>query len=117
MARFFLTFLALQLTLFGVNMLGVVQQHVVLHWTMLLVRTCAGPVTQFYCTTVAAGKVRTAQVLLLIVRQALSWAEKRQPWRLLLIAGNPADLITEDSITPPDYKSESELVLSPAEIQ
>ena len=51
--------------------------------------------------TVAAGKVRTAQVLLLIVRQALSWAEKRQPWRPLLIAGNPADLITEDSITPP----------------
>ena len=35
MARFFLTFLALQLTLFGVNMLGVVQQHVVLPWTML----------------------------------------------------------------------------------
>ena len=67
--------------------------------------------------TVAAGKVRTAQVLLLIVRQALSWAEKRQPWRPLLIAGNPADLITEDSITPPDYKSERERVLSPAEIQ
>jgi integrase len=61
--------------------------------------------------------VRTAQVLLLIVRQALSWAEKRQPWRPLLIAGNPADLITEDSITPPDYKSERERVLSPAEIQ
>ena len=51
------------------------------------------------------------------MRQALSWAEKRQPWRPLLIAGNPADLITEDSITPPDYKSERERVLSPAEIQ
>ena len=57
MARFFLTFLALQLTLFGVNMLGVVQQHVVLPWTMLLARMCAGLVTWFDSTTAAAGKV------------------------------------------------------------
>ena len=57
MARFILTFLALQLTLFGVNMLGVVQQHVVLPWTMLLARMCAGLVTWFDSTTAAAGKV------------------------------------------------------------
>jgi exosortase H (IPTLxxWG-CTERM-specific) len=57
MARFFFTFLALQLTLFGVNMLGVVQQHVVLPWTMLLARMCAALVTWFDSTTAAAGKV------------------------------------------------------------
>ena len=57
MARFFFTFLALQLTLFGVNMLGVVQQHVVLPSTMLLARMCAGLVTWFDSTTAAAGKV------------------------------------------------------------
>lgn len=38
MLRFFLTFIVLQLTLFGINMLGVVQQHVVLPWTALLAR-------------------------------------------------------------------------------
>lgn len=64
----------------------------------------------------AAGKVRKAQVLLLNVRQALGWAEKRKPWRALLLEGNPADLITEDSITPPDHKAERDRVLSPAEL-
>jgi exosortase H (IPTLxxWG-CTERM-specific) len=57
MARFFLTFLALQLSLFGINMLGVVQQHVVLPWTMLLARMCAGLVTWFDSSAAAAGKV------------------------------------------------------------
>lgn len=57
MARFFLTFLALQFSLFGINMLGVVQQHVVLPWTMLLARMCAGLVTWFDSTAAAAGKV------------------------------------------------------------
>ena len=38
MLRFFLLFVFLQLSLFGINMLGVVQQHVVLPWTALLAR-------------------------------------------------------------------------------
>ena len=57
MLRFFLTFLVLQLTLFGINMLGVVQQHVILPWTALLARMCAGLVTLFDSTAAAAGKV------------------------------------------------------------
>lgn len=57
MPRFFLTFLALQLTLFGVNMLGVVQQHVILPWTALLARMCVALVTLFDSTAAAAGKV------------------------------------------------------------
>ena len=57
MLRFFLTFIVLQLTLFGINMLGVVQQHVVLPWTALLARICVGLVMIFDTTAAAAGKV------------------------------------------------------------
>lgn len=57
MLRFFLTFVVLQLTLFGINMLGVVQQHVVLPWTALLARVCVALVTLFDSTAAAAGKV------------------------------------------------------------
>ena len=38
MLRFFLLFLAIQLSLFGINMLNWVQQHLVLPWTALLAR-------------------------------------------------------------------------------
>ena len=57
MLRFFLTFIVLQLTLFGINMLGVVQQHVVLPWTALLARGCGALVTLFDASAAAAGKV------------------------------------------------------------
>lgn len=57
MLRFFLTFLFLQLTLFGINMLSVVQQHVVLPWTALLARMCVALVMLFDSTAAAAGKV------------------------------------------------------------
>lgn len=57
MLRFFLTFVVLQLSLFGINMLGVVQQHVVLPWTALLARACVALVTLFDSTAAAAGKV------------------------------------------------------------
>jgi exosortase H (IPTLxxWG-CTERM-specific) len=57
MLRFFLLFLVLQLSLFGINMLGWVQEHLVLPWTALLARICAGLVTWFDATASAAGKV------------------------------------------------------------
>lgn len=57
MLRFFVTFLAIQLTLFGVNMLNWVQQHLVLPWTVLLARLCAALVTWFDASAAAAGKV------------------------------------------------------------
>lgn len=60
---------------------------------------------------VAAGTVRKAQLMLLCIKQALRWGEKRRPWRALLLEGNPADLITEDSITPTDHKDERDRVL------
>lgn len=57
MTRFFLSFLALQLLLFGINMLSVVQQHAVLPWTELLAHLCAGLVTWFDSSAGATGKV------------------------------------------------------------
>lgn len=57
MLRFFLLFLTFQLTLFGINMLSAVQQHVILPWTALLARVCVALVTLFDSTAAAAGKV------------------------------------------------------------
>lgn len=57
MLRFFLLFVTLQLTLFGINMLNWVQQHVVLPWTTLLARICAALVMLFDGTAAAQGKV------------------------------------------------------------
>ena len=57
MLRFFLIFLAWQMSLFGLNMLGWVQQHLVLPWTTLLARVCAHLVLWFDTTAAAAGKV------------------------------------------------------------
>ncbi|PWW44416.1 exosortase H [Melaminivora alkalimesophila] len=57
MLRFFLLFLAVQLSLFGLNMLNWVQQHAVLPWTALLARICAALVTWFDSTASASGKV------------------------------------------------------------
>lgn len=57
MLRFFLLFLGIQLSLFGVNMLNWVQQHAVLPWTALLARISAGLVTGFDASAAAQGKV------------------------------------------------------------
>lgn len=57
MLRFFLVFLSIQLTLFGLNLLSWVQQHVVLPWTALLAHICATLVIWFDSTAAAAGKV------------------------------------------------------------
>lgn len=57
MLRFFLVFLFIQLSMFGVNMLSWVQVHLVLPWTALLARACAAMVTTFDATAAAAGKV------------------------------------------------------------
>lgn len=62
MLRFFLLFLILQLTLFGINMLGWIQQHLVLPWTTLLAHICAKLVTWFDSSAAASGKVLWNQV-------------------------------------------------------
>lgn len=57
MLRFFLIFITLQLSLFGINMLNVVQLYFVLPWTALLARACAALVTAFDTTAAATGKI------------------------------------------------------------
>lgn len=80
------------------------------HLTETHIRTLLKPV-------IAAGTVRKAQIMLLCLKQALKWGEQRKPWRPLLLEGNPADLVTEDSITPPDYQEQRKRRLSAGEIR
>jgi len=49
--------------------------------------------------------------------QMLRWAEKRKPWRALLIDGNPADLVDVTQLLDPDYEEERDRVLSADEIK
>jgi len=57
MRRFFLIFIGLQLLLFGVELLGPVQRHVVLPWTTLLAQACVKLVQLFDSRAAAMGKV------------------------------------------------------------
>jgi integrase len=66
---------------------------------------------------IKAGTVRKAETMLLGVKQMMAWVEKRPPWRAMLIEGNPADLIPESSVIPPDYEGERDRVLSADEIR
>lgn len=57
MRRFFLTFIILQLLLFGIELTQPVQQHLVLPWTAWLAQACVAIVTQFDANAAAMGKV------------------------------------------------------------
>jgi integrase len=65
-----------------------------------------------------AGHNRTALALLADLRQLFRWAEKRRPWRQLLVDGNPADLVNPKQVVQPDYDmvGERDRVLSGEEI-
>lgn len=64
------------------------------------------------------GINRTAVIARNSLTQMFAWAQKRQPWRKLMIDGNPMDLIEIEKIVAPDYDmdNQSDRVLSPAEI-
>jgi integrase len=51
--------------------------------------------------------------------QMFTWAEKRKPWRGLLIDGNPAELVEVEKLLPPgvDVDKPRERVLSAAELR
>ena len=49
------------------------------------------------------GKARTAEDMLASIRQMFRWACKRQPWRSLLVDGNPADLVELRHVVPHGY--------------
>jgi len=67
---------------------------------------------------VARGVNRTAVITRNSLRQMFTWARKRQPWRKLLVDGDPMDLIEIEKIVSPDYdlNNESDRVLSANEI-
>lgn len=64
------------------------------------------------------GMNRTVDALSKDIGQMLRWAEKRQPWRLLMAEnGNPADLLDVSKLLDDGYQTERDRVLSAAEIR
>ncbi len=71
---------------------------------------------ELYRTIIVAGKIATAVELSKDISQMLRWAEKRKPWRALLIEGNPAELVEIEKLVPHDYVKERDRELSIEEI-
>lgn len=69
-----------------------------------------------YRAIIATGKTATAVELSKDIGQMLRWAEKRKPWRALLIDGNPAELVDIKKLVPNDYTKERKRQLSIEEI-
>lgn len=65
----------------------------------------------------ARGLNRTVVVMSNDLGQMLRWAERRQPWRGLMIDGNPADLIEVDKLLDPDYETERDRILTDTELR
>lgn len=65
------------------------------------------------------GVNRSAIIIRNNLTQLFAWAEKRQPWRKLLLDGNPMDLIEIEKIISPDYDldKQRDRILSPGEIR
>ncbi|MGH8787736.1 MAG: tyrosine-type recombinase/integrase [Cupriavidus necator] len=64
------------------------------------------------------GRGRTAERMLVEVRQMYRWAIKRQPWKALLVDGNPAELVETKQVVPTGYEPViRERILQPAEIR
>ncbi|MCL7944068.1 site-specific integrase [Marinobacter sp. ATCH36] len=65
----------------------------------------------------ARGLNRTAVILNNDMGQMLRWAEKRKPWRGLMVDGNPADLVDIEKLLDADYHEERDRFLSTDEIR
>lgn len=65
----------------------------------------------------ARGLNRTVVILYNDIGQMLRWAEKRKPWRSLMIDGNPIDLVEVLTLLDDDYQEERDRLLSPSEIR
>lgn len=68
---------------------------------------------------VSRGANKLAVMIFGGIKQMLAWAEKRKPWRALLIEGNPAELIEIEKIVAADYslKNVRDRVLNVGEIR
>lgn len=66
------------------------------------------------------GLNRTIDIIYNDIGQMLRWGEKRQPWRRLMIEGNPIDLVTADHVAriqDEGYKEVRERILNDDEIR
>lgn len=72
---------------------------------------------KLYRGLVDAEIFATALELSKDIKQMLSWAEKRKPWRSLLLDGNPADLVNIRNVLPKNYSKERDRVLSIEELR
>jgi integrase len=63
------------------------------------------------------GLNRTVVILRNNIGQMLRWAEKRKPWRNLMIDGNPSGLVNVQTLLDHDYQEERDRLLSPDEIR
>lgn len=70
-----------------------------------------------YRAIIESGRVATAVELSKDIGQMLRWAEKRKPWRKLLIDGNPSELVEIGKLLPIGYTKERRRLLSVEEIQ
>jgi integrase len=68
-------------------------------------------------SVIARGATRQAISLFSDIVQMFGWAQKRQPWRTLLVDGNPAELVEIDKLIPSDYQEERTRLLSSTELQ
>lgn len=66
---------------------------------------------------ISRGVVRTAIMTFDNFGQMLRWGDERQPWRRLLIDGNPVNLVDMGKLIPDHYEEERERRLSPDEIR
>jgi integrase len=73
--------------------------------------------SKIYKKIVADGKSTTAFELSKEVKQMLTWAEKRKPWRSLMAEGNPADLVEISKILPYDFTKIRDRILSDEELK
>jgi hypothetical protein len=65
----------------------------------------------------ARGAPRQAISLFSDIVQMFGWAQKRQPWRTLLIDGNPANLVEINKLVPSDCQKQRTRILSSIELQ
>lgn len=70
-----------------------------------------------YRKVIDRGVERTAVDLSNSIGQMMRWAEKRQPWRALLVEGNPAELVNVKKLVSHDYTEERDRVLTYNEIR
>ena len=72
---------------------------------------------EIYKVIIQDGKLATAFELSKDVKQMFAWAEKRKPWRALMIDGNPANLVEIDKLLPDSFTKVRDRVLSFDEIR